>query len=119
MGYHASAKQIYQLQNRIIHKAMTEIGMPYQDEKSGWLSLFSSLMKRKHISGLSVLTLGERRRVIAYLAKQGVKVSNPFVPDDLVSWSSGDPERMVEIRRKRTAYPNRPKNMDHIDKAGC
>ena len=112
-----SAKQLYQRQNKIIHKAMTEIGMSYQDEKSGWLSLFGSLLKRKPISGLSALTLGERRRVIDYLAEQGVKVSNPLVPGDLASWSSGDAERTVTLRSKADRYPGRPKNMDHGSRA--
>jgi phage gp16-like protein len=116
MSYRVSAKQLYQRQNQTLHRAFSLLGMPYQEEKGGWLSLFRSLLKRENINGLTDLTLGERRTVIAYLGRQGIKIKNPFLPGDLADWSSGDPERTALIRSKQNAYPGRPNNMDDVDK---
>lgn len=112
MSYQVSAKRLYQRQNQTLHRAFAILDMPYQEEKAGWLSLFRSLLNRENITGLTDLTLGERRTVIAYLSRQGVSVKNPFLPAELADWSSGDPERTAQVRSKQTAYPGRPKNMD-------
>ena len=116
MAYSVSAKRLYQRQNQVMHKAFTALGMPYQEEKDGWISLFRSLLNRGNINGLTDLTLGERRTVIAYLSRQGARVKNPFLPGDLANWSNGDPEITAVVRRKRTQYPGRPKNMNDMDK---
>ena len=116
MAYSVSAKRLYQRQNQVIHKAFVALGMPYQEEKDGWVSLFRSLLDRENIHGLTDLSLGERQTVIAYLNRQGARVKNPFLPGDLADWSNGDPEKTVEMRRKHTSYPGRPKNMDDMGK---
>ena len=106
-----SAEHLYQRQNQTLHRAFALLGMPYQEEKQGWIGVFRKLLGRENIDGLTDLTLGERRNVIAYLSRQGARVKNPFLPGDLVDWSRGDPDRTVEIRHKQTSYPGRPANM--------
>ena len=116
MAHTISATGIYQRQNQAIHKAFCTLGMPYNDEKDGWISLFRSLFNRENINGLTDLTLGERRTVIAYLSRQGARVKNPFLPGDLAEWSNGDAEKTVFVRRKQTKYPGRPGNINDVDK---
>ena len=110
-NYSVSARKLYQRQNRTIHQAFSFLGMPYQEQKDGWISVFRTLLGRKNINGLSVLTLSERSSVIVYLGSQGVKVKNPFLPSELADWVNGDPEQTVEVRRDPITYPGRPKSL--------
>ena len=116
MAYQIYAARLYQRQNQTLHRAFALLGMPYREEKKGWLSVFRKLVNRENIAGLTDLTLGERRTVIAYLTHQGARVKNPFVPGDLVDWINGDPDRTVTVRSGHTAYPGRPANMNDAHK---
>ena len=111
-----SAENLYQRQNQTLHRAFSLLGMPYQEEKGGWISLFRKLLGRKNIQGLTDLTLGERRNVIAYLSRQGAKVKNPYLPAEMVDWVHGDTEMLVEIRKLPSLFPGRPPNMDDAQK---
>jgi len=111
MAYIVRAEHLYQRQNQTLHRAFSLLGMPYQEEKKGWIGVFRKLLGRKNIQGLSDLTLGERRSVIAYLSRQGARIKNPILPGELADWTRGDPERTVAIQRNETRYPGRPANM--------
>jgi phage gp16-like protein len=71
---------------------------------------------RENIDGLTDLTLGERRNVIAYLSRQVARVKNLFLHRELVDWTSGDSDHTVEIRRRQDHYPGRPGNMNDVAK---
>ena len=71
MAYIVSSEHLYLRQNQTLHRAFSLLGMPYREEKEGWIAVFRKLLGRADIDGLTDLTLGERRNVIAYLSHQG------------------------------------------------
>jgi len=96
------ASEIYWLQNRIIHKVLLKLGMPYEEEKEYWLVVIKNVIGRE-VSGLSEMTLGERDLFIKYLQKtcKHLKIKNPPVPKSLRDWKKGEKDKSFNFRRER------------------
>jgi hypothetical protein len=84
-----STKDIYNQQNRSLHKAFSLVGLPYNQNKKHWLGRVRSEVERD-VSGLSELTLAERSDLIASFKKDFPDLYNPFVPFQFRSWKSSD-----------------------------
>ncbi len=95
------SQEVYNRQNRVIHKACTKMGYPYSENKDMWLSFFNESTGRK-VKGLSEMTLGERRSVIkkfnrkSNFAGKNDKLYNPYVNIHQKDWKKGDPEGVPE-----------------------
>lgn len=89
------ASAIYNQQNKAIHKALRDVGMPYKDNIEELSALFADIAKRK-VKGLSSLTLGERHKVIKHFKQRGVKVFNPAIGRHLWNWKKGNPDKVSE-----------------------
>lgn len=111
-----SASRIYAMQNKAMHKAMTLLGIPYNDDKPTWVLLFRNTSGRSNIGGMSDMTLSERRAVIQQLKRRGAKVTNPVIPEKLAEWQRGDAD-MESGYQYRTRYPGRPKNIERGSRA--
>lgn len=94
------ASAIYNQQNRIIHRALQGIGMPYTDYKAELMTLYCEIIGRK-AAGLSDLTLGERKQVIRHYQKKGLKLYNPEIFKDLMTWRKGD----TDMENKKSTRP--------------
>jgi uncharacterized protein DUF1018 len=119
VGYRIqTASEIYSRQNRVIHKALTALDMPYHECKQDWIDLIKSLLHKKNITGLTSLMLSERRRFIQYLHGQGLTLYNPGVPKVMTKWRKGDEEIIKKSRKSNSCntYPGRPKNMNDPEK---
>jgi phage gp16-like protein len=89
------ASAIYNQQNKIIHRALRDMGMTYKDDKDVLLALFTDIAKRK-VTGLSNLSLGERYKVIKHFRQRGVKVFNPAIGRHLWKWRKGHQDKVSE-----------------------
>jgi len=107
------AKDLYNRQNRLIHKGFSALGLPYSENKLYWLDLCEDICKRS-VSGVSEMTLGERRVLIGHLKKQNVDTANPFIPYSAQNWKASDPDQTVSYQRSRQGFPGRPENT-HFD----
>lgn len=89
-----TASGIYAAQNRAIHGALARMGDRYSVK---WAAQFGDWVDRG-ISGLSDLTLEERRIVINKLARMCKGgVINPGVPISMRGWKKGDAEIVYDI----------------------
>lgn len=102
-----SARDVYDLQNRIIHKGFSSLGLPYADNKAYWLDLCEDICKRI-VSGLSDMTLAERRALIGHLKKQNAATANPFIPHSVKNWKTGDSDQMVLCPAFKKGFAGRP-----------
>lgn len=111
-----SAQQVYDRQNRIIHKGMASIGMPYGEYKEEWITVCREICGRENIESLKDMTIGERRELIARIAARGADLFNPWVSPKISDWMTGDEDMIVSYhtRRKTKGYPGRPKNMSSV-----
>lgn len=109
-----SAKNIYDRQNRIIHKGFCVLGIPYSENKEDWLELCASVCKRT-VSGLSCMTLAERRALIGHMKKQNAATANPFVPYSVKNWKQGDTEQTVLYPNPTQGFPGRPAGTHFFD----
>lgn len=85
-----TADKIYGIQNRSIHKAMSEAGYPYNNNKDMWLPLLQEMADKRKVTGLSNLTLGERSKLIKHFRDQGMDLFSPGIPKQLWFWKKGD-----------------------------
>lgn len=108
-----NTKDIYDRQNRIIHKGFCALGLPYSENKEYWLALCESVCKRT-VSGLSGMTLAERRALIGHMKKQNVDVENSFVPYEVRDWKTGDPEQTILYPHSKQGFAGRP-SASHFD----
>ena len=97
---HKKASDIYNQQNKTIHRALHDIGMPYKENRSELVTLFGEIAGRK-VTGLSDLTLGERNQVIRHFQKKGLRLYKPMVLKDLMTWRKGD----ADMDNKKSARP--------------
>ncbi|RJP82777.1 MAG: DUF1018 domain-containing protein [Desulfobacteraceae bacterium] len=95
-----SASEIYKQQNKILHYAFNQIGIPYNLNKKYWANLFSKALN-SNVEGLSGLSLHERNLAIAHLRKLGLKLLNPAIPEDLRAWRKGEKDISFEIREEK------------------
>lgn len=102
-----TASEIYNRQNKLIHRAFADIGMPYIENRDVWVNRCKSLCKR-NVQGLSDMTLHERRGLIDHLKKQGAKLSNPFVYQKIKDWKKHNPDITVSNKSGGYGYPGRP-----------
>ena len=109
-----SAKDIYDRQNRIIHKGFCALGLPYSENKAYWLDLCEAVCKRT-VSGLSGMTLGERRALIGHMKKQKAATANPFVPYSVKNWKQGDTEQTVLYPNPKQGFPGKPAGTHFCD----
>ncbi len=88
-----SAKRLYQLQNKSLHKAFSFNGLPYQNNKEIWLERIYDETKRK-VTGLSELNLGERWSFLNSLMKDYPEdykqPFNPYIPNKYRNWKKSD-----------------------------
>ena len=85
-----SAKGLYLAQNKVLHTAFAESGMPYRENKDEWIKLFQGLAGRKRISGLSDLTLSERHKLVVHFRTLGIRLFSPVIPPEMGDWKKGD-----------------------------
>lgn len=103
-----TAMQIYGIQNKLIHKALTDYGMPYQDNKDEVLELFSNLAGRKKTAAsLTEFTLGERHKILAYFKKQMIGKGSPYIGKHLWFWKKGQKDK-PSTGRPAKFEPGRP-----------
>ncbi len=102
-----SAKDLYGRQNKIIHKGFLALCLPYFENKEYWLDSLSAICERR-VSGLSEMTLAERRDLISHLKKQKAVSYNPFVPHSLKAWKTGDADQTALFDRLKQNFPGRP-----------
>lgn len=102
------ASVIYNQQNRSIHKALGALRMPYNTHKDELLPTFSEVLGRKRtITGISLLTLGERHKIIKHFRTKGIRVMNPPVGRHLWRWKKGQDD--VESKETSSRFePSRP-----------
>ena len=106
-----TTKALYDRQNRLIHKGFSKIGLSYSENKEYWLDLCEDLCGRT-LTGLSNMTLGERRELIAHLQKQKAVSSNLYVPRSLFGWKHGEPDQTVSFTPgAKQRFPGRPENI--------
>lgn len=98
-----TAGELYDRQNKMIHKAFATMGMPYHENKDYWLGVVVEIIRRV-VGSLSDLTLGERWSVLARFSKQ-TKVYNPYVPKGWGAWKKGDPEPVGTASHRPMAVP--------------
>lgn len=104
-----TAKTVYSQQNRSIHKALAMLGMPYNDYREELLDTFTRVLGRKRtISGISGLTLGDRYRIIKHFKTKGMRIMNPPVGKHLWRWKKGQPDQPDEGRSYDKFEPDRP-----------
>lgn len=97
-----TASEVYRKQNVTIHRAMDQLGYPYDDNKEMWLKRIEALLNLKQeIDSIKELTLGERGRFIRALIESGAQVYNPWVPPSMQKWKHGDPEHGTVSRPLR------------------
>lgn len=84
--------QVYNAQNKALHKGFALMGAPYNEDKAFWLPLIQKAAKGRKVKGLSDLTLGERWQLIKSMQKQGAHIHNPGIRKALWHWKKGDPE---------------------------
>lgn len=94
------ASDIYKAQNRVLHKAFTLEGLPYEEDKVVWLQLASDILERK-VGGLSEMTLSERHKLIVYFQSKGLKLFSPGVANKVRDWKKGDPDIEYEYRESK------------------
>ena len=105
-----AASDVYRKQNVTIHRAMDQLGLPYDENKEMWLQRIERLLNLKHeVESLKELTLGERGRFIRALTESGAKVNNPWVPASMQRWRTGDAEigsvsRPLRVPRAKYGY---------------
>ncbi|MCP3923023.1 MAG: hypothetical protein GY714_10595 [Desulfobacterales bacterium] len=90
-----SAKGLYLIQNKTLHKIFNFADMPYQENKDFWLERIGSEIGRK-VTGLSKLTLYERREFIESCSKDFGNLMNPYVPPKHRDWQKGDKDAPVK-----------------------
>lgn len=102
------ATKIYGEQNRAIHMALSQLGLPYNDNRGLWETVMSDIAKRP-VSSITRLTLAERNEFIMHLKRRGARVKKPFVPSGLGAWIKGDQDREVSTggRRPLTVPPEK------------
>lgn len=84
------ASSIYSQQNRSIHKALSHLRMPYHAHKDELLATFTRVLGRKRtISGISGLTLGDRYKILKHFKSKGIRIMNPPVGRHLWQWKKG------------------------------
>ena len=94
------ATKIYGQQNWVIHMALGQLGLPYNENRAFWGDVISGLVKGPARS-LSELTLFERGQFIQHLKTKGAKVKKPFVPSTMSAWKKGDPDQTVSSGTRR------------------
>ncbi len=92
------ASDLYDKQNKLLHKGFVAAGLPYKDYKEDWLEVAGSLCKR-NIEGLSDMTLHERDMLLGYVARKGVELHTPSVPYRMRDWKKGAKEAEVTYQR--------------------
>lgn len=105
-----TAKALYGLQNRIMHAAMGELGMPYEENKAFWLSVIVGEIVGRDVESLSELCLSERSSLLNHLSRRGTQAYSPHVPRHWYAWKKGDiePKGTVSSRPMhvpRAKYP--------------
>ena len=100
---------MYAWQNRAIHRAFADLCLPYSENKAYWLNLFEDICGRT-VSGLTDMTLLERRALLSHLKKQNAEVSNRFVPKALLNWKTGNPDKTASYSHplSKEDFPGRP-----------
>jgi len=86
-----SSLDIYQMQNRLLHRVFSFLGYPYHDERDYWLPVFSEILGKK-VTGLSSLTLRERDGIIREFRKRypEADIHAPWVPSGIIGdWKKG------------------------------
>lgn len=91
------ASKLYAIQNKILHKAFGDIGMPWEEFKTDWADTIRSICRRD-VTGLSDMTLTERSVLIDELMRGGAAVKNFSVPKRIGSWKKGDPDDVPKSR---------------------
>lgn len=94
-----TAKGIYGMQNKLIHQGLSQIGVPYVENKGFWVPIFKEIAGRE-IKGMSDLTLRERHEVIEHCRHRGVDLFNPRVPKKVSDWKKGDPDELAGIVKR-------------------
>ena len=110
-----TAADLYEVQNKVLHKLFELHGLPYNSNKVLWMSRATKLLGRTP-KGLSNMTLQERRLFIGSFGKK--EAFNPFVPRDLADWQKGDKNITSGAKPQKpqaAGYPGRPLNMDSND----
>lgn len=111
------ASVIYSQQNRSIHKALTQLRMPYNAYKAELLVTFTEVLGRKRtIEGISGLTLGDRHKIIKHFRTKGVRVMNPPIGRHLWRWKKGDADQQSQEASFRFE-PSRPLDVPAEKKA--
>lgn len=99
------ASLIYKKQNVLLHKAFSESGFPYAENKEVWLELMRETAKRRdgepEIRGLSDLTLIERHKLIAHFQEKGMRIFAPSVPKMMWDWKKGDEDLEYSFTREQ------------------
>lgn len=101
------ASQLYNLQNRIIHKIMAAAGMPYGQYRADWMEAICEAGGRS-ATGLSDLNLSQRRKLISRIGGKGRRLYNPGVPLALAGWRKGDPDIDAPAERRHGRFAGRP-----------
>lgn len=101
-----NAEQIYQSQNRAIHKACHQLCMPYEGNKGVYLTMMRDLTGRD-VCGLSELSLGERDQFIRQLNRGGAKVYAPNVGKRLIGWKKGSADKKGPMDRPLAVHPGK------------
>lgn len=106
------SQEIYNRQNRVIHKACSALGLPYMDNKDTWISFFNEAAGRR-VKGMSDMTLNERKEVIdrfnlkRYFAGKR-KLYNPYINRFQSGWKKGDAEGIPKhIARPVSVHPGK------------
>jgi len=99
-----TAKGLYQKQNKLLHRAFTDLGMPYEENKGFWSKVIVDLVKRV-ICSLSELSLGERSSLLSHLSIRGATVHSPYVPRHWNEWKKGDVEPTGTISKRPMHVP--------------
>ncbi len=114
-----SAKDLYLLQNTILHKAFSKIGYPYEQNKDLWMDVCAKLFNRR-VNSLKTLCLYERYRLIGHLKSKGCDVTNPFVPKHVSAWKITD-DKDIKVKPdarpsgKALSQPGKSKMMSKIE----
>jgi len=104
-----TATTVYDQQNRSIHKALAMLKMPYKDYREELLDTFTQVLGRKRtITGISGLSLGDRHRIIKHFKTKGMRIMNPPVGKHLWRWKKGQQDQKDEGRGDVKFEPDRP-----------
>lgn len=99
-----TATALYQKQNKMLHRAFSDLGMPYEANKAFWATVIVEIVKRV-VSSLSELNLCERSSLLNHLSMRGAKVYSPHVPRSWHEWKKGDVEPTGTVSKRPMFVP--------------